>query len=368
MRQGAKSGALSRMPLGASVFATKFPRRRTRTRKNNARVRCPVLSVPWARFGSVGPSKAATGPSSNGRTDMKNIVARTGVTALLALVAAAISVPQTQAATISVDCDPPASETIDGVLDAAAEDDVIKVSGTCNEAVSIRKDRIRLDGLGGAEGLGGAKIIVPSGTGDSAVSIRGDFVTIEGFSAIIGDRHGISVGGSNATIRDNTIKDSVRHTIILTSNASANIINNLITNSGFHGIRVSRGANARIGDNTVTQSAGNGIQLSVAASGEIFGNTVTDNGRHGISVSQNAGVRLSGGPPGTGNPNVLERNGRSGLSCSTGGSLDIDTAQVFGTGADANATGDTSITETCVITGDAAESLAEFKPEKLIKK
>ena len=141
----------------------------------------------------------------------------------------------------------------------------------------------------------------------------------------------------------------------------------MIKKSGFHGIRVSRGANATISGNDITESASHGITLSAVASGEIFGNTVTDNGRHGISVSQNAAVRLSGAPGAIGKtPNVLARNGGSGLRCSTGGSLDIDTAQVFGTGVDRNASGKTSITETCVITGDAAESLAGFEPEEII--
>ena len=296
---------------------------------------------------------------------MKRNLANTSFTLILLLGAFSIILPTgyARATTFIVDCDAvPVPEEIQVALDATAEGDVIEVSGTCNEGVSIRKDRIRLDGLGGA------KIIVPSGTGKTAVSIRGNFVTIARFSAIIGDRHGIFIEGSNATIQDNTIKDSPRLAIIMLSNNSATIVDNVLTNNVGGGIRVSRGANATIRGNEITGNAGRGIQLTDVASGEISSNTITDNGSHGISVRGNATARLSGGPTGSGNPNVIERNGRSGLSCGAGGSLDIDTAQVFGTGDDANATGDTSITETCVIRGDAAESLAEFKPEKIIKK
>ena len=263
-----------------------------------------------------------------------------------------------KAATFIVDCDtaapPPAVfQTIQAALDAAAEGDTVQVSGTCNESIFIRNDKTVLDGQGvGLGGVGGAKIIVPAASGDSAVTIRASFVTIEGFSEIIGQRHGITVRGSdNAQIGNNTIKDSVRHTIILTSNASARISDNVITNSGFHGIRVARGANATILDNTITGSRRNGIQLSEVGSAEIEGNTVTDNGRNGLTVSANAAVRLED------SPNVFERNGGSGIACSTGGSLDLDTAPVFGTGADANSRGNISVTETCVIKGDVAESL-----------
>ncbi|MCH7779176.1 MAG: right-handed parallel beta-helix repeat-containing protein [Gemmatimonadetes bacterium] len=285
---------------------------------------------------------------------------------LLAVAAAfsiVFSTGYAKAATFNVDCDaalppPGVFQTIQAALDAAAEGDTIEVSGTCNESITIRNDHTVVDGQSVVfGGVGGAKIIVPVASGDRAVSIRADFVTIVGFSEIIGERQGISVSGNNQSIRGNTIKDSDSHTIILTSNASASIRDNVITNSGFHGIRVARGANATIQDNTITGSRRHGIQLSEVSSGEIEGNTITDNGRNGLTVSANAAVRLRDAP------NVFERNGGSGIACSTGGSLDLDTAPVFGTGADANAEGDISVSDTCVIKGDAAESLG-FKPEK----
>lgn len=241
------------------------------------------------------------------------------------------------AATITVNC---SSQTIENALFSAVDGDRIEVSGTCTEtAVNIDKNRITLDG-------GGSATIEHSSPGN-LVQITGLNVRIENFASITGSRVGIAVGvGGSAHITNNTVNNSGSHGILVTDNGAATIDGNTIDGNGFHGIRIARNGAAQIFDNTITNNASLGIHIADSSSGEIRTNTITDNGSDGILVSSSSAIRLSGGPPPNG-PNILENNGGFGVSCIRNSSLEVSTAQVFGTGAEANSSGDAFVDESC---------------------
>ena len=246
---------------------------------------------------------------------------------------------QSMAATITVNC---SSQTIENALFSAVDGDRIEVSGTCTEtAVKIDKNRITLDG-------GGSATIEHSGSSPrNLIQITGLNVRIENFASITGSRVGISVGlGGSARITNNTVNNSGSHGILVADNGAASIDGNTIDGNGFHGIRIARNGAAQIFDNTITNNAGLGIHIADSSSGEIRTNTITGNSSDGILVSSSSAIRLSGGPPPNG-PNILENNGGFGISCFRNASLEVSTAQVFGTGAKANSSGDAFIDESC---------------------
>ena len=284
-------------------------------------------------------------------SQMTQILARLGITAVLALAAAAISVPQAQAVTISVDCDPPANETIQSAVNGAVDGDRIEVSGTCNERVTINKNRIELIGLAGAE------IIAPAGSGRPAIRIRGLNVLVEDFSTITGENKGILVTDGSAVVRNNIIKDSIRDGISIGSGATGRITDNTITNNAGPGIVILFSGAGLMENNTITNNQGDGIRTQAAAASIIIGNTITDNAGSGIAVIRNGHARLSrtGGMPAE--ANILERNGEFWIICELNGSLEVAAPQVFGTGADGNVAGEVEIDDSCALDGDAAETL-----------
>ncbi|MDX1482886.1 MAG: right-handed parallel beta-helix repeat-containing protein [Alphaproteobacteria bacterium] len=271
--------------------------------------------------------------------------------------------------TKSVDCS--AAETIQAALDAAVPGDTIEVSGTCNEAVTINTAKIKL------VGVSSAKVIAPAGSG-AAIRVRAMNAEVSGFMAITGVTRGIQVERSGfALIRNNTIVGSGSQGIFIRESSSARIDNNTVDGSGSHGIHITDSSFAQVeGNNVVKNNGRHGIIVSGSASGNIYGNTITsnasngilladggnadiddnvitDNAGNGVRVGRNSSARLARNVS-IANPNTFQRNGVFGVSCREFSSLQVRVIQIFGTGADANVSGATSIGVTDCALGNVA--------------
>ena len=229
--------------------------------------------------------------------------------------------------------------------------DVLQVSGTCTENVSIpaHVNSITL------QGVGGATVEAPGGTG-AAFSVRGRAIRITGFT-IRGAGEGVQViDGGFAWIHGNTIESLTGIGINLAANGTARIWSNIIRNNGASGINISRSSSASIGvvsvvdatasPNEITGNAGEGIHVSGSSMAVILGNVISGNGSHGVllnrgssaevasntiagnsgsgvAATQNSSIRL-GNLTGTdlrSTPNSGTGNGEWGVQCTGGGHI-----------------------------------------------
>ncbi len=248
---------------------------------------------------------------------------------------------------VSVSC---SNASFQQALEGASSGDTISVTGTCNENVLVRNDKVRvfLDG-------GGTAVINGSDPSRPAIDVRGKAVSIQGFT-ITGGANGIEVErGSNAVINNNTIDSMGGHGVVVNQQAFAVLTNNTIQNNAGDGVLVNEGAAARIGfnsgselspsANTIQMNNGNGITVVGSSSVRAVGNNINGNGGHGvivmgssqgdlsnnsihnnggdgIFVTQDSAVQL-GEDPGLFAPaNSGTNNGGFGISCDSGGALD----------------------------------------------
>ena len=65
----------------------------------------------------------------------------------LASVPCLAKAPQAKGRTITVNCD---NKSLQGAVDRAHQGDTINVSGTCDERITVRTDKITIDGGGSA--------------------------------------------------------------------------------------------------------------------------------------------------------------------------------------------------------------------------
>ena len=134
---------------------------------------------------------------------------------------------QVSARTIKINCN--SGQPFQRIFDTANDGDIIQVLGACSRNIVIEKNRIVLDGLGGANGLGGATINGPDADSPT-IRVRGLNVTIRGFASISGGSSSILVERSgSAVILQNTLENSARG-VLVTSGSHARITNNTIQN------------------------------------------------------------------------------------------------------------------------------------------
>ncbi len=281
--------------------------------------------------------------NTKGGSDMKDLIAKIGFGSLSFLVLFFIFLTKVEAhGTKKVDCDK--GKSIQEALDKARDGDVIEVEGTCSENIAITKNQITLRGMNGA-------IIDGPDTTITTIRIEGLSVRIEDFASIRGGSYVIQVRmGGSARIDDNTIEGGTKTCIKLSKTAYARIRRNTIQNCSIHGINVRQSSSADIFSNTISGHGSRGIQVSATGAADIAGNTITDNGSTGIRVRRTSHIRLSDEPDNT-LTNVLERNGRFGIRCQTNSSIAVGTAQTYGVGADANASGDSTVSSSCRVVG-----------------
>ena len=281
---------------------------------------------------------------------MRQGLAKTGLAALCALVLVAFSASNADAKT---DCDK--GDSIQTALDKSDDGDRVEVSGSCIENITITKDSIELIAVSGAS-------ITAADNANDTITVLGRNVRIQGFLPISGGNNAVIVRrGGSAVIEDNTIQNAQNTGVRVKEAAYARIAGNTITGNGTtsagffgeHGIALRLSSAADILGNFITSNARHGIIVGEGSAAEIDGNTITDNGRNGISVGSSAHVQLSS-LGGVGIPNVLERNGNNtlelpgfGVTCGGFSTLRVDETQLFGTGTDANKSGDAAISDNC---------------------
>lgn len=227
-----------------------------------------------------------------------------GVACLAAAAGTLFVAPGAWATTVAVACP---GQSLQAAVSAAQGGDVINVTGTCTENISIRNDQSRLT----IDGQGTAMV---TGTGGSTATfnVKGKGILIKRFT-INGTQSGVMVNrGANATISNNTIQNATSTGIWVGENAQATITSNIIQNNALDGIAIYESASARIGFNSATDA--------VASP-----NTIQNNGRYGIGVSRASSARIYG--------NTIANNGDSGVWIGRGASADIASNVVNGNGA-----------------------------------
>jgi nitrous oxidase accessory protein NosD len=133
------------------------------------------------------------------------------------------ALPSAEAVMINVDCD--TGGVLQTAINAASPGDIISVTGTCNENVTIPppKTALTLDG-------GGTATIKGPNLTKTTITVLGRVITIKRFT-ISGGYDGIQVVlNASATIDNNTI-DICNNGIIVAAGSYASIINNTISNN-----------------------------------------------------------------------------------------------------------------------------------------
>ena len=159
-----------------------------------------------------------------------------------------------------VNCD--RGQNIAEVLARAEPGDTIRVTGTCVERVSIKTDRITLDGQGAATLDGGGG---PPAEFDGVVTIDGaSGVTIQGFTVQNGPGEGIlGTHGAAFSVRNTTVQDN-----------------------GFTGVAVGEGSTAELTDCRILRNGGPGIDVFTQSSAVLKGAIRTnDNVQRGAEIN-----------------------------------------------------------------------------------
>jgi hypothetical protein len=164
-----------------------------------------------------------------------------------------------------VDCNMP-EQTLARALDVVQPGDTLRVTGTCNESVTITTDRLTLDGLGSA--------MVDAGGDGAAV------ITIEGAQGV--------------TIRGLTVRNSAGG--ILVQRAAAVTLEAVTAeNNSGDGFQIDENATVRMRDCTALNNGDNGMEVRRSANVTMLGSVVSrDNGFHGISIFDASSVVFSG--------------------------------------------------------------------------
>jgi len=202
-------------------------------------------------------------------------------------------------------------QSLQTAVNAAQEGDIINVTGTCNENVTIERDKhsLTLDG-GGVATLNGPD------SAKNTLLVRGKGMLIQNFT-ITGGSTGVQIWRSSAaTINNNNIHNTGGWGIGVVGSSYSVIKNNNIHDNPSDGILVSETSSAHIGfdntsetsasPNTIQSNGGRGIRLLNSAFAWIVGNTITNNTSDGIGVFRLSQANTAG--------NIINANGGSGIN------------------------------------------------------
>jgi parallel beta-helix repeat protein len=209
---------------------------------------------------------------------------------------------------VSVSCP---NVSLQQALEGAASGDTLSVTGTCNENVLVRNDKVRvfLDG-------GGTAVINGSDPSRPAIDVRGKAVSIQRLT-ITGGSDGIVVQrGANAVINNNMIDGTGGPGVVVNQQAFAVLTNNTIQHNAAEGVHVSEGSAAHIGfnsgiettasSNTIQFNGASGITIAGSSSARVVGNMIHNNGGNGVTVDSASQADLAN--------NTIESNERDGVS------------------------------------------------------
>jgi len=186
------------------------------------------------------------------------------------VLAVAIAIPFAAGAkTINVDCP---KKSINTALQDDAEDLVIEFTGTCEEAVLIRRDGVTLRGLDASALIAGAPSVPPASRRAGVTVIGASNVLLTSFTVEDSDSRGIDArGASRLTIDGVTATGNGVDGLILLEQSAA-----LIRDSHFDG---NRGDGIGAWDNSAVTFEGT--------------NSMNSNGRTGILASGGSSLSLS---------------------------------------------------------------------------
>ena len=218
---------------------------------------------------------------------------------------------------IPVFCDQ--GHSLQDALDRATEGALVDVWGTCNEAVVIRTDRIRVSAISGQ-----VTFINPPGE-SVAFTVRADKVEISNLNITGGTSAVLITGGSSATITNNHIFDSTEMAISIVLGSFGEISNNdlssTISRDPFSSqIFVAANGAALILNNTINASNGLGIVVVANGSGAVDGNNVSVAGGSGIFVGANSSMTFFAS-------NTVNNSGGPTIVCAAGGDLAVFAVQ-----------------------------------------
>ena len=252
---------------------------------------------------------------------MKKLLFQSGVLVLLlALMSTGHAVPKH----IQVKCDQ--GDSIQDAVNSVDEDGaVIRVFGTCNEQVVIRKDRLRISGVNNPT-------ILPS-PGGTAFTVLGDHVEISDLNIIGGTSAVLVTQGSSATITNNRMLDYTGDGIFIAGSSSGSIQDNFLSSTiaNRSAIFVVGAANALIDDNTIGASSASGILISAASSALVGCNNISVSTPlfAGIFVGQLAHLSLGACANTISNSDPVG----SAIFCSKSSSIFAEAAQIITAGA-----------------------------------
>jgi len=212
-----------------------------------------------------------------------------------------------------VNCD--RGENIAEVLARAEPGDTIRVTGTCFERVSIKTDRITLDGQGAATLDGGGG---PASEFDGVVTIDGaSGVTIQGFTVQNGPGEGIlGTHGAAFSVRNTTVQDNGFTGVAVAEGSTAELTDCSILRNGL-GIDVYTQSSAvlkgsiRTNDNLTSGADINGTSIIEVRGAQV---EASRNGGFGLFAGSNSQLAVFGFDVSRGSTFTIDANGQGGIA------------------------------------------------------
>jgi hypothetical protein len=191
-----------------------------------------------------------------------------------------------------VNCD--RGDNIAEVLARAEPGDTIRVTGTCVERVSIKTDRITLDGQEAA--------------------------TLDGGGGAIAEFHGVVTidGASGVTIQGFTVQNGPGEGILGTHGAAFSVHDTTVQDNGLTGVVVYQGSTAELTDCRVLRNGGPGIDVYTHSSAVFKGAIRTnDNLQGGVEINGTSVIEIRGAQV------EASRNGTFGLAAGSNSQLAV---------------------------------------------
>lgn len=216
-----------------------------------------------------------------------------------------------------VNCD--RGQNIAEVLAKAEPGDTIRVTGTCVERVSIKTDRITLDGQGAATLDGGGG---PPAEFDGVVTIDGaSGVTIQGFTVQNGPGEGIlGTHGAAFSVHDTTVQDNGFTGVAVGEGSTAELTDCRILRNSGPGIDVYTESSAVFkGAIRTNDNLGGGVEVNGTSILEIRGAQVeaSRNGVFGLVAGSNSQLAVFGFAGSQGSTVTMDANGGAGIALGT---------------------------------------------------
>ena len=211
-----------------------------------------------------------------------------------------------------VNCD--RGQNIAEVLARAEPGDTIRVTGTCVERVSIKTDRITLDGQGAATLDGGGG---PTAEFDGVVTIDGaSGVTIQGFTVQNGPGEGIlGTHGAAFSVRNTTVQDNGSTGVVVAEGSTAELTDcSILRNDA--GIDVFTQSSAvlkgaiRTNDNLLNGATVNGTSIIEIRGAQV---EASRNGGEGLAAGSNSQLAVFGFAGSQGSTFTIDANAGGGI-------------------------------------------------------